>query len=257
MSVLNNNNFIGNVYLKDCMAQGNNCAKSVKKGIEYFNDMNKKTNIDILVITRGGGGEEDLMGFSDELVVEAIHKSNIFTISAVGHEHNHMLSDYAADHRAPTPSIAGETIIKYQKNENDHISKITEKLKRLEGNILSKISHYETYLNQYEIILTKNSPVDIINSQIEQLDKISENMRLRMVSNIENLNGELDKLKMKNDSCSVKKNLKKGYILILDNDGNLISSKSKLTKYMEKGEAIKFMFKDGEVLLSDLFNKKK
>jgi exodeoxyribonuclease VII large subunit len=104
--VLKANAFSGEVFVKNCYAQGKYCSQSVSNGIEYFNNM--KNKVDLILISRGGGSVEDLMGYSAESVIRAIYNSNIFTISAVGHEIDTMLSDYAADHRSPTPTRAAE-----------------------------------------------------------------------------------------------------------------------------------------------------
>lgn len=105
--VLEKNKFRGNVFVKNCNVQGSNCPRSVIESIRYFN-----SNIypDIILICRGGGSFEDLMGYSDEKLLYAIFESEIPTISAIGHEVDFMLSDFVADYRAPTPSIAGEVI---------------------------------------------------------------------------------------------------------------------------------------------------
>ncbi|MEF9864250.1 MAG: exodeoxyribonuclease VII large subunit, partial [Christensenellaceae bacterium] len=80
----------------------------IVKGIEYFN---KHTDVDLLIVGRGGGSAEDLFAFNDESVVMAIYHSKIPVISAVGHETDFTLSDMAADLRAPTPSAAAEIAI--------------------------------------------------------------------------------------------------------------------------------------------------
>jgi len=112
--VLNKNNFKGNVHIKNCIVQGNDCPINVASSIQYFKK--NKIDIDILLITRGGGAFEDLMGFSDEIVIDTIYNSDTFIISAIGHEVDNMLSDYVSDYRAPTPSIAAEVISSYWKN---------------------------------------------------------------------------------------------------------------------------------------------
>lgn len=112
--VLNNNKFSGSIYIKNSPVQGNDCPKGICSGIKFFNTFLTEENskVDLIMITRGGGGIDDLMGFSDQSVVEEIHNSNIFVMSAVGHEIDWMLSDYVADIRAPTPSIGAEMICK-------------------------------------------------------------------------------------------------------------------------------------------------
>ena len=116
--VLKNGGFNGDIIIKDCLVQGVNAPKSIKEAIESFKvngetkHVNRETNsVDILLITRGGGSLEDLMAFSSREVVKAIHESDVFTISAVGHEVDSMLSDFVADLRAPTPSVGAQIIV--------------------------------------------------------------------------------------------------------------------------------------------------
>ena len=120
--VLMNNGFKGQIYLKDCMVQGVNAGKSVANAIELINNKNKNDNkIDMILVTRGGGSFEDLFQFSSSEVIEALHNSSIYTISAVGHETDNMLSDFVADYRAPTPSIGAQYISNLYNSKYDEI----------------------------------------------------------------------------------------------------------------------------------------
>lgn len=250
--VLNNNNFMGNVYIKNCLAQGNGCPKSVEQGIKYFSELNKSIPIDILLITRGGGGIEDLMGYSSEEVVKSIYECPIFTISAIGHEIDDMLSDFAADHRAPTPSIAGETIIKFQKKEYECIIKSSEKIRELEYLILSKLASYESKLDQYSRIHRSLNPSAIIDNQIEKIHMVQKRVRDKIYHNIHDSYHELDKLKIKNNAHDTKKLLKKGYTIITDENNNLIENMDVFKKKIRKKHDIKIIFEDGEINLKDL-----
>ena len=132
------NNFSGKVYVKGCYVQGSNCPSSIVKGIKYFNNFERDgKKIDVIVISRGGGSFEDLFGFSDENVIEEINKSEICIVSAVGHEIDNMLSDYVADIRAPTPSVAGELIAVHQ---NSIVNELHELDMYLSCNLYSNIN---------------------------------------------------------------------------------------------------------------------
>jgi len=89
--------------------QGKNAAAEVISGIKYFHQ--SKIKPDVIIIARGGGSFEDLLPFSDEELIKAVFNSTIPIISAVGHETDTTLIDYAADLRAPTPSAAAEMAV--------------------------------------------------------------------------------------------------------------------------------------------------
>ncbi len=95
-----------NISLYPVLMQGKNSPQEIIQAIRYFN--NTKNKPQILVITRGGGSIEDLMAFNDEELVREVANSKIPTISAIGHEVDWTLIDYASDLRLPTPTSVAE-----------------------------------------------------------------------------------------------------------------------------------------------------
>ncbi len=145
--VLKENNFKGKIFLKDCMVQGMSAGKSIGDSIKLFNDKYKK-KVDLLLITRGGGSFEDLFQFSSAEVVNAIHESKIYTISAVGHETDTMLSDYVADYRAPTPSIGAQYISTLHSNKYNILNEGDFIKNKIKNNLIKRIDSINAKLNR-------------------------------------------------------------------------------------------------------------
>ena len=108
-----NDRFPRNVLLWSVRVQGDTCAAEVTAAIEGFNALpnGRIPTPDVLIVARGGGSLEDLWGFNEEIVVRAAVASRIPLVSAIGHETDFTLLDFAADRRAPTPTAAAEMIV--------------------------------------------------------------------------------------------------------------------------------------------------
>ncbi|MCY4599306.1 MAG: exodeoxyribonuclease VII large subunit [Acidobacteria bacterium] len=102
------------VVLWPALVQGEGAAGQIAAGIAFFNDLEPGGPVsrpDVLIVGRGGGSVEDLMAFNEEVVARAIAASRIPVISAVGHETDTTIADFAADLRAPTPTAAAEMAV--------------------------------------------------------------------------------------------------------------------------------------------------
>jgi len=96
------------IVLIDTLVQGDKAAAQIAKSIQKMNGYGQ---VDLMIVGRGGGAVEDLWAFNEEVVARAIHESSIPIISAVGHEIDFTIADFAADVRAPTPSAAAEIAV--------------------------------------------------------------------------------------------------------------------------------------------------
>ncbi|WP_331775330.1 exodeoxyribonuclease VII large subunit [Sulfurospirillum sp. 1612] len=95
------------IKILDTIVQGDSSAVHIAKNIAYADTL----GVDVIVVSRGGGSIEDLWGFNEEIVADAIFRAHTPIVSAVGHEIDFVISDFVADLRAPTPSAAMEMIL--------------------------------------------------------------------------------------------------------------------------------------------------
>lgn len=187
-----------------------------RKKIDYEN-RDIEVEVDIVVITRGGGSFEDLMGFSDKKVIEAIYNSNKYIISAVGHEVDTMLSDMVANYRAPTPSIAGEIIVSINTNNKQKIEKLEDELKTIKHEMLKNLYKYKN-----DILKIQNSVLDPTQEFIEHIDKLYYETKEHIKNKLDFYRKRLREIRDIINSDNPEYILKQGFIVLTDNNGEIL-----------------------------------
>src|SRR5438132_2965051 len=114
-----------NVLIFPAEVQGESASLQVMEGIDY---LSRSTDVDVIMVARGGGSMEDLWPFNEERVARAIVRSQKPVISAVGHEVDCTICDFVADLRAPTPSAAAEIVIRSKAELSDRMEYLEAKL---------------------------------------------------------------------------------------------------------------------------------
>jgi exodeoxyribonuclease VII large subunit len=114
------------ILLYPVRVQGDGASLEIARAIEYFNE---RMEVDVIIVGRGGGSLEDLWAFNEEAVARAIYHSAIPIISAVGHETDYTISDFVADVRASTPSVAAELVVKDRREIKMTIHHFEDRLK--------------------------------------------------------------------------------------------------------------------------------
>lgn len=152
------------------LVQGSSAAGSIKNAIEIANEHH---HYDLLIVGRGGGSIEDLWGFNEEIVAQAIFQSDIPIISAVGHETDHTISDFVADLRAPTPTAAAEMAVPsklelLEKNMNMKDSMTRSLRARIENEQKHLIRLKQSYAFRY--------PKNLLQQKEQELDKHTERL---------------------------------------------------------------------------------
>ena len=128
-----------NVVIFPAEVQGDGASLQVMAGIDY---LSRSTDVDVIIVARGGGSMEDLWPFNEERVARAIVRSRKPVISAVGHEVDFTICDFVADLRAATPSAAAEIVIKSKAEITDRVRQMDARLESLMKYRLSTLRHF-------------------------------------------------------------------------------------------------------------------
>lgn len=222
------------VLLYPATVQGVTAAAEVAAGIEYFNRMQ---NVDVIIVARGGGSLEDLLPFSEEVVVRAAAASKIPLISGVGHEPDWMLIDFAADYRAPTPTGAAEAVVP---TKISLIQDLENLWVRLSGGFTTRLINAKQRLESVNI----KSPKQVLMEHMQRLDDVGRTLNIiintKIVSaqqKMDNVSGfsnilqnrmavlsqSLQHMEQMLNSLSYKNVLARGYAIVRDADNKIIS----------------------------------
>ena len=237
------------VLLYPATVQGATAAEEVAAGIEYFNRMN---NVDVIIVARGGGALEDLLPFSEEIVVRAAANSRIPLISGVGHEPDWMLIDFAADVRAPTPTGAAETVVPTKISLIQELDNLSH---RLNTAFITHLGNLKRGLAN----ITPKSPKQVLMEQSQRLDDLSHTMdividkklqyvhqkielmsRFPMIlsNKLITLNQSVQHMGQMLNSLSYKNVLQRGYAIVRDKDNKIISTYSAVPDSIEFADGI-------------------
>jgi len=195
------------IYVYDAQVQGKYAVNDVIQGITYFDNM---TDVDVIIVARGGGSLEDLMPFNDEELARIAYICNKPLISAVGHETDFSILDFVADLRAPTPSAAAE-LVTYDKNDLSRYVK--DLFVSIQNKVESKVNDFDL---QAHVLISQigksiddliNDEILYINKSIMKMDNIIENKISNTIYRVDILTNTLDKL-------NPMKLLKSGYSII-------------------------------------------
>ena len=211
------------IILYPAIVQGDEAPKSIVSGIKAL----EAYGVDVIICGRGGGSMEDLWGFNDEGVAQAIFDCMVPVISAVGHETDFTIADFVSDLRAPTPSAAAELAVCDVAGILGNLNKDKERLNRDIRYILDNLKRNAA---NYEKRLTANSPKSRLNSMKQQLVKLSDDLNRDMNSVILKSRHRIEVNAGKLHALSPLSKLSGGYSYIRNEDGKNVKSISDVVK---------------------------
>lgn len=221
------------------IVQGDGAAEQIAGAIDGFNKIDGSGQVprpDVLIVARGGGSLEDLWAFNEELVVRAAAASDIPLISAVGHETDTTLIDYASDLRAPTPTAAAEHAVPVR---DDLTYTIRDFDARLNRSVRRMVQDKAQRLEGLSRGLPK--PSDMLALGRQRFDDLSDRMMRVMGQALERQQHNFEATGRLFDSLNYKRVLDRGYAVIRDNRGRALT----LAADISSGDMLDMEFSDG------------
>ena len=218
------------IRLYPCLVQGAEAPRTIIEGIRYFNSNTQTLNNpntwvpDLLIVARGGGSFEDLFCFNDEALVREVAASKIPTISAVGHETDFTLCDFAADKRAGTPSIAAEIAVPLLADLTSQLSTLDS---QLSTSLRSKGEFFAQRVDQLSDALVSSLTIAQSNAE-RRLERVRPRLLPALRLHLQRVESRLQKAEAQLKAYSPYGVLERGYSLTTAADGSVVKDAATL-----------------------------
>jgi len=206
------------IYVYDSQVQGRFAVSDVIAGITYFDNL---TDVDVIIVARGGGSIEDLMPFNDEELARVAFICNKPLISAVGHETDFSILDFVADLRAPTPSAAAE-LVTY--NAADLKRYLLDIFTNIQNCVINTYSEMELKTN-YLLSSLEHHITEKINKETLNINDVLNLIERKLENQIENTKYRVNLALNTLDKLNPARLLTSGYSYVTNN-GNIVTSKN-------------------------------
>lgn len=219
------------------LVQGSEAPAQLCKAVRYFNTAKL---CDVLIIGRGGGSLEDLWAFNDESLARCIASSAVPIVSAVGHETDYTIADFAADLRAPTPSAAAELV---SPDGDATLEELLSQKASLKNIMLQRISDNKNNLTRIIRSGALRSPQNALEMRQMRLDYLCGRLKSAAGEKIAIQKEKLASIASALDAMSPLKVLHRGYSIVYNDNKDVISS----IKGLKRGQNVSIRLQDGEI----------
>ncbi|MDD3886538.1 MAG: exodeoxyribonuclease VII large subunit [Victivallaceae bacterium] len=226
-----------NVRIYPCQVQGSAAAAQVAAGVDFFN---RAGGVDVIVVTRGGGSMEDLWCFNEEIIARSIAASHIPVISAVGHEIDFTICDFAADLRVPTPSAAAELVIGKREELAEKLARLS---KDLDNSLMLLLTRCRARFDRAAGSFVFREPRHLVEMRRQQLDELENRIGTSARRGADAGLAKLDKLAATLETLNPARQLERGYAILFDPAEN----KPVTSCRQPKGKRLSARLADGSV----------
>jgi exodeoxyribonuclease VII large subunit len=220
------------ILLYPVRVQGEGAAGEIARAID---EMNRLGLADVLIVGRGGGSLEDLWAFNEEVVARAVHRSKLPVISAVGHETDWTICDFAADLRAPTPSAAAELVISSSVELRGRMEALNHRLRLA---METRLASMESRIDALRRSL--HDPGTMLGHLAQRLDDLAGRLELALRNSVARNRGQFDRLQsglMNTNPSRAVESLRQRLTLLSVQSERLITGKVEGMKHVFAGTA--------------------
>lgn len=205
------------IILYPALVQGEGAAESISRGIRMLD----AAEVDVIIVGRGGGSIEDLWAFNEEEVARAIFECRTPVISAVGHETDFTIADFAADLRAPTPSAAADLAVDDFRSIVESVKTYEERLNRA---MWGRVDLLRSRLSQYQVRIQYLSPQNRLRENRQRLADLEERIRGAFDRRMQDYRHRLSIYLERFAGLSPLRKLNQGYSYVADEQGKAVTS---------------------------------
>jgi exodeoxyribonuclease VII large subunit len=229
---------IAQVVLSPTLVQGNDAPPQIVAALER---LNAYTNVDVILLSRGGGSLENLWCFNDERVVRAVAASRIPTVAGVGHEIDFTLVDFAADVRAPTPSAAAELVTPDGQLLR---AELAGRVNRMRGALDAQIRDGRQSVDGATRLLARLSPEHAIDSARQRVDVLLNRGARQLRYTLDRRRDRVAAQVRALDAADPRALLRRGYAIVTRTlDGQRVTS----AQDAAEGTSVQIALHDGEL----------
>ncbi len=229
---------LARLYVYPCRVQGEGAAAEIAAGIARLNE--KRPDLDLLIVGRGGGSLEDLWAFNEEVVARAVFASRIPVVSAVGHEIDFTICDFVADVRAATPTEAGELVVPDRADVASSLRLYRRRLGLALGRVVARArERLDALTARYAF----RHPETALLERAQQLDDLMDRMGTLLAHRLGLLGEALAGSGRRLEALSPLKVLGRGYSLTFAADGRILRS----VEGLAAGDRIRSRLHAGEI----------
>ena len=226
------------IYLYPVLVQGEKAPKSIISGIQYFE---KKYPVDLLIVGRGGGSQEDLFCFNSEELARMIFAAKTPIITGIGHEIDYTIADFVADLRAPTPSAAAELAVP---DKAKLVEKLMDAKSLITLNSQAKITDFKLKIHRLQQNLATYSPYAKLENLKTKIDTSQLMMKHLLATKISQNTQKIEVAISKLEELSPLKTLDRGYAIIRQEQKTI-----RTTKQINTDKPLEIILKDGSIYL--------